>query len=52
MIGTLIACTVLAVSLSTGREVNKCPENVQTLPTFDSNRVLLFIVYCIGTQVT
>ena len=39
MIRTLFIFKVLAVGFATAREVNKCPENVQTLPTFDSNRV-------------
>ena len=39
MIRTLFIFKVLAVGFTTAREVNKCPENVQTLPTFDSNRV-------------
>ena len=39
MIHTLIAFTVLAAVFAAAREVNKCPENVQTLPTFDADRV-------------
>ena len=42
MIRATILFTVLAVAFARPKEVDKCPENVQTLPTFDSDKVSWF----------